>query len=352
MRHQEPAQHGETGHGMTGQGKEGAHPSSEAHPGAAPAHGSEGGHPQAEEHSGAAHWEHLAHYAHESHLAAEALEKAAHRLGHLQKYLKEVQASAKLIKTHAQMAYDLRRMRAGIAKLQQAAARGGKLGIEAGKKLSQAKQVLAAAEEAFAAERSAVRAAHEFASKYKAFKSTVVGGAKLGLGQPIANAAERLEMALRTSRVGRELLKSGRILKSEPFIRGLVIVGTALQGIVSYLDSTAKTTAGKGVSAALGAGAGYLIMRNPYVAAGDMLAPKDYKLSEIYSGGVTAVVAIGEGLLTSDTEAMDEFHRRSMQGHYGKVMQAASEAGEFWNKKGIVGGLTEFAEGVRWWVSH
>jgi len=41
-----------------------------------------------------------------------------------------------------------------------------------------------------------------------------------------------------------------------------------------------------------------------------------------------------------------------MRGHYGKVMQAASEAGEFWAEKGIVGGLKEFAEGVRWWVSH
>ena len=220
--------------------------------------------------------------------------------------------------------------------------------MEAGKKLKQVKEALAAAEEAFAAERPAVRAANEFASKYKAFKSTAMGGAKLGIGQ----AAARLEIALRTSCVGRELLRSGRIVTSKAFVRGLVIVGSALEGIASYLDSTAKTTTGKGVNAALGAGSGALIMANPYVAGGDFLLPKGYKLSEIYHGGATAVTAIGEGLLSGDCEAMDEFHRRSMQGHYGKVMQAASEAGEFWNKKGIVGGLKEFAEGVRWWVSH
>jgi hypothetical protein len=328
MSHPRPAQQDETGH--------------ESH------HGSHEVHPRGETHSGAAHWEHLAHYAHEAHLAAEAIESTTHGLHHLQEYLKHAQAGAKLIKAHAQMAYDLRRMRAAIAKLEQVVARGGKPAVEAGNKLKKAKEALASAEEAFAAERSAVRAAYEFASDYKAFKSTATGAAKLRLGQ----AVTKFEVALRASRVGRDLLRVGRITASKPFVRGLVVVGSAFEGIASYSDSTAKTTIGKSVNAALGAGSGALTMANPYVAGGDVLLPKGYKLSELYHGGATAVTAIGEGLLRGDCEAMDEFHRRSMQGHYGKVMQAASEAGEFWAAKGIVGGLKEFAEGVRWWVSH
>jgi hypothetical protein len=56
--------------------------------------------------------------------------------------------------------------------------------------------------------------------------------------------------------------------------------------------------------------------------------------------------------LTGDTKAMDDFHKRSMEGSYGKVIQAASEAGEYWAKKGLRGGLKEFADAVRWWVSN
>jgi hypothetical protein len=281
-------------------------------------------------------------------LTAEGLEAAAHSLHHLQLYLEHALAGAKIIRGHSQMAYDLRRMGRTVATMEKMVARLRKPTAEALEALRKAKAALASAQEAFAVERSAVREAERFAAEYKALKSTVTGAAKLRLAQ----AAARLATALDGSRIGKALLKTGRFTASPAFVRGLVVVGAAFEGIASYADSTAKTAVGKGVNAALGAGSGALTMANPYVAGGDLLMPKGYKLSEIYHGGATAVVAIGEGLLRGDCEAMDEFHRRSMQGHYGKVMQAASEAGEFWNKKGIVGGLKEFAEGVRWWVSH
>jgi len=41
-----------------------------------------------------------------------------------------------------------------------------------------------------------------------------------------------------------------------------------------------------------------------------------------------------------------------MQGAYGKVMVAASEAGEYWANKGVRGGLREFQNALSWWVSH
>ena len=78
-------------------------------------------------------------------------------------------------------------------------------------------------------------------------------------------------------------------------------------------------------------------------------------LTKVYG----AVTAIGEAVFTGDIRAMDEFHKRAMQGGYGKVMKVASEAGEYWANKGIVGGLKEFGGGLKefvvslnWWVSH
>jgi hypothetical protein len=43
---------------------------------------------------------------------------------------------------------------------------------------------------------------------------------------------------------------------------------------------------------------------------------------------------------------MAKFHERSKRGDYGKVMQASSEAGDYWANKGLKGGLSEFFEAV------
>lgn len=145
---------------------------------------------------------------------------------------------------------------------------------------------------------------------------------------------------------------AGRIAASKAFVRGLVVVGAALEGIAAYEESTAQTQAGKVANAALGAGGGALTMANPYVAVADLVAPRGYKLSEVYRGGASALSSIGEAMVTGDTRAMDEFHRRAMQGAYGKVMVAASEAGEYWSQKGVRGGLREFQDALFWWVSH
>ena len=92
------------------------------------------------------------------------------------------------------------------------------------------------------------------------------------------------------------------------------------------------------------------VMGIPLVAGADLLAPEDYKFSKPYPGTAAALSSIGEGLVTNDSKAMDDFHKRSMAGSYAKVLQAASEAGEFWAQKGISRGLTEFADAVKWWA--
>lgn len=40
---------------------------------------------------------------------------------------------------------------------------------------------------------------------------------------------------------------------------------------------------------------------------------------------------------------------KSKKGEYGKVMQASSEAGQFWADHGIVGGLKEFGHALDFW---
>jgi hypothetical protein len=281
-------------------------------------------------------------------LAAEALEFAVHT-AHIQKHL---QAAASLLKTHGQMAYDLRRMHRAVLKLQNAAKQGGNVGAKAKQALTAAEEAYRAANIAFEQERTAVNAARVFIQESKAaqtgFRATVQAAASAKLGQ----AALRLEAALRSSAVGSKLLTVGKITASKPFVRGLVVVGAAMEGVSSYADSTAETTAGKVANAALGAGSGALLMANPVVAGVDVFMPTGYKPSEVYHGGAGAVTAIGEGFLTKDTKAMDDFHKKSMAGSYGKVMQAASESGEYWAEKGITGGLSEFADAVSWWVSH
>jgi hypothetical protein len=303
--------------------------------------GSGGGHLAHE----AAHWTHLAH---EAHLSAEAAEAILHTMHHAGEYVKHLEAAAKLQRAHSQMAYDLRRMANGLQKLRNVARQGGNVGAKAAARLVDAERAYVEAKAAFEQEKIAARAANTLIGEFRTAQSGAKMMAKLRAGQ----LAVKFEEALQTSRIGSGLMKFGKIVASKAFVRGLVVVGSALEAVSSYADSTAQTTGGKVANAALGAGSSALLMSVPLVAGADVLTPEGYKLSEIYHGGAGAITAIGEGMLTSDTRAMDEFHKRSMAGHYGKVMQAASEAGEYWADKGFVGGMREFADAVNWWVSH
>jgi hypothetical protein len=291
---------------------------------------------------------HLAHYAHQLHLLAEGVEFGGHKLHHWGGYAKEIEAAQKLARAHSQMAYDLRRMARGVVVLERLAKQGGAAGAKAAAQLPKARSALTAARGAFTSERAAVAGAEKLLRAAAACRGTAQGL----LVQRIGQLAATFTMALSRSRLGAALLTTGRIAASKAFVRGLIVVGAALEGIAAYEESTAQTQAGRLTNAALGAGGGALTMANPYVAAADLLAPKGYKLSELYRGTAGAVSTIGEGLLTGDTRAMDEFHRRAMKGSYGKVMAAASEAGEYWAQKGVWGGLREFGNAISWWVSN
>ena len=298
------------------------------------------------EHEDNARWEHLTHYAHRTHLAAEAAEVTAESI--------HIVAAARILKAHSQMAGDLKRMGRALRALENTAKQGGRKGAKAAQALTKARSAFNAAQAEFEAERFAVNAANELLQETTELRRSLKGKVLLELGKKlkVGEAAIKLEKALNASRVGRGLLKTGKLISSKPFVRGLIIVGAAVEAVESYIDSPAQTTGGRVVNATLGAGAGVLTMANPYVALIDLAAPKGYRPGEVFHGTADAVTAIGEGFVKGDIRAMDEFHKRAMQGGYGKVMKVASEAGEYWADKGIVGGLKEFADALNWWISH
>jgi hypothetical protein len=139
---------------------------------------------------------------------------------------------------------------------------------------------------AFEKERLVVRTASVFLQEGKAAQAGLEGAAVIrgAAAAKIGKAAVRLETELRESSLGSKLLIIGKITASKPFVRGLVVFGAAVEGVASYVDSTAEIPAGKVANAALGAGAGALGMAKPVVASADMVAPDGYKLSVLYHG--------------------------------------------------------------------
>ena len=297
-------------------------------------------------HGGGGMVEHGAHLAHRAHLAAEKGASVGETLEPLLEFAREEQASRSILEVHSKMAEDLRLMRRGVESLERAVSNGA--GAKATAKLLDARTACANAHKAFLAEKDSVAKAGRFMAKYHAASAGPKGAALAAVGK----AAARLESALEGSQIGRGLLSTGKLVTSEPFMQGLKVVAMALDGIDGYAESTATTTTGKVANGALAAGSTALLMSVPVVAGADMLAPKGYKPSEVLKGGAGAVTAIGEGVIAGDTRAMGAFHERSKAGEYGKVVQAASEAGDYWNEKGVGGGLSEFADAIRWWVSH
>jgi RHS repeat-associated protein len=149
-----------------------------------------------------------------------------------------------------------------------------------------------------------------------------------------------MRAALNSYKAGRGLLRLGPTLGKIGEVAKPI---AALSGaVVAYIDSPSQGVAFKIENAYLAGFGEYLVMSDPYVAIADAAAPKGFKLSEVYSGTASALTTIHESLSTGETKGMEDFHARSKAGEYGQVMKSASEAGDWWEKKGFVGGLQEF----------
>lgn len=302
-------------------------------------------HPEGHHSHSAAHTaHHYAHLSHEIHLAAEGAEKLGHQLHHAAKYASSLAKAKQVMIAHSRMATELKLMRRGMRALENAATKSGS--AKAAEKLVHVKAAYAEMEVAFKSERSAAAAASSLMETEHAARTAVRGMAKIKLGQAVLE----FESMLQGSAIGRGVLSTGRAVANPKFVKGLTVLGVAMEGVAGWMDSNAESTGGKAANAALSAGGGALVMANPIVAGADMVAPKGYKLSELYQGTAGALTAIGEGIAVGDAAAMSRFHERSKRGDYGRVMQAASEAGDYWANKGLMGGLTEFKDALKYSV--
>ena len=169
-------------------------------------------------------------------------------------------------------------------------------------------------------------------------------------GRYLAPKINQVLRLLESSSSGLKFLAALRKLSS-PWV-GRVLIGTSavFEGINAYVTSKNRTTGGKLADATLTGASEALVVANPVTALADLALPKDYKLSKMYRGGSGAVTALGEGLVSGDTSAMESFHEASKRGEYGKVMQVSSEAGDYWAEHGVIGGLKEFGQELWDWL--
>lgn len=262
----------------------------------------------------------------------------------------EVHKMHEVLRADGEMREQLRQMRKVISAVKNRLAKqpSPKMIAKLGKRLREAEQAFEDASKEYVELHKVVPEANEFIRDFSKVREGLTATAtKMKLG----NALLKIEPLLASSKIGQGILRTGKILTNPAFSNALTVVASLMDGFNAYLDSTNKTRTGKVADAALAAGGTALVMARPVVAVADVLAPKGYKLSEVYHGGAQAVTALGEGVVTGDTTAMENFQEKSEHGEYGKVMQAASEAGAFWAEHGVVGGLEEFGRALKFWES-
>lgn len=288
--------------------------------------------------------------------AATALGKFM-ELTSLAKSYHDLENARKVLRTHSQMANDLRKMNRTIRKLQNRVKNTVTGGEKFAAKLTQAQKAYFIAKAEFEANRLSASLANKVFMEIKAIYgvtnlSNVSNTAKNVKLAKLGTTFSNFNKALSKTKAGSYLLKTGGILKSKSFLRGLTIVAGAAEAWSSYENSPANSTAGKAANTALGVGAFALVNKHVGVAVTDMVLPDGWKLSEIFHGTADVVSSYGEAIFADDSRALDTFHKRSMKGSYGKVLQASSEAGEYWHKKGVSGGMKEFVDSIKWWVSQ
>ena len=282
--------------------------------------------------------------------AADGLSKLLSAANVPKAYVGNLENARKILRTHSQMAYDLRKMNRAVLGLEKALRNTATGADKIVNKLDQARKAYFAAKAEFEANRLTASLAHRVFRDFHGVREfRVLTNAKM---EKLGSTISKFTNSLQQTKSGRHLLKTGKVLSSKKFIFGALAAAAALDAVVAYHNSPTHTTAGKVTNATLAGGGTVLVNTNLYVALGDLALPKGFKLSELFHGTADVLSSYGEAFVNDDLRALDTFHKRSMNGSYGKVLQASSEAGEYWNKHGLIGGLKPFVETVKWWVSQ
>lgn len=263
-------------------------------------------------------------------------------------------AAAKVLVTeHSREAAALKVLRRKVRSLQNRV-RGGGGTRKVLARLAAAEQQLAQATQAWTQQRSLAAEANRLVREEAALVrsasgrlSRTVASVKRAITLRIGTYATRFAALLARYRAGQTVLRGARLLTNRWVSRAAVALAGVLEAHETRRGSEMSTEAGRTAHGVASGAATTGVVLHPALLAGDLLAPKGYKPSEMYRGGTGAVTAIAEGLSTGETAGMESFHEASKAGKYGKVMALASEAGDFWADRGIVGGLKEFGREIR-----
>lgn len=302
--------------------------------------------PEEEHGSSAAHSvEHAQHKLHEAHLGAEAAEKAVHVVHHEHK----IEEARELIRAHSRMEGQLRQMRKALRKLTNRLTKSGG-GKKVARALAQTEAAYMKAAETFKADRGAVRAANEVVRASKVVAPGLAAKAQARLSRWVVV----LDRTLASTQVGRLLRRVVAAAGSSYFekgVRGLSAIAATVHG---YLDSPARTQGGKAANATLEGMGDLAITASVPLSIADAFVPKAFKPSGVTRGAGAAIGSLGEGVATGQTRGMEEFHRRSLHGDYGMVMEGYSQIGELLadppSLEEAWGGVTEAASELSDWV--
>ena len=124
----------------------------------------------------------------------------------------------------------------------------------------------------------------------------------------------------------------------------LTSASVALNVTDVIVDGPTTTTVGTTTNAVLTGALTVGISKVPPLVIADAITGGE--VSDHYKGTASVITVTAEGLITGDTTGMESFHEKSKNGEYGTIMREASEAGDYWAEKGVVGGLKEFGSAV------
>jgi hypothetical protein len=297
---------------------------------------------------------HIGHLAHEAHLLVEELEILMHAAAHATK----IRAARDLVASHQATLEQMQGVITNIGRLRRVMKKGldpkasAKARAAAKEALAQIKKL----EELWATGdsiRAQEKAAYEECKKLvKAVQKE--RGVKAMAQAKLGEVAMVLERSLESTTVGKAFWKQTMTIAKNPWTaRCLVGLGAVSETISAMTETPTHTFVGQGAAGIAGGGSGALLMaQHPAVIAADLLAPQDWKISQTMRGGTLAMASIAEGAVTHDWDGGEQFQKQSVEGRYGRIMQAASQAGQFWADKGFNGGMQDFADAARWWMGH
>jgi RHS repeat-associated protein len=255
----------------------------------------------------------------------------AEQIKHADEYVTEFKNAKNLIKRHRQLRKLVKSMGNKVKSLQRSYEKSGRTSA-ALKELKRTQKVKSIVENAYKASKGLRNAANEFIKAYEtAIKSDTINKMKSIVG----GGANKIKQVLRSSKIGRSLIRTGKVLGSSHMSKSILALGALIEAGNAFVDSPARTKTGKTFTAVLSAGASVLLSTagGGLVDIADWFLPEKFKVSKVLRGTAHEGVVIFEGFITGDESGMRDFHISAKSGRYGIFMEFGVEVGEAFENK-------------------